>query len=64
MSTTKQSLDLNKVRDTIFDDLPVLLDELDIPYEIKNNSVFMPCPIHGGDNPNGLSISHTHHNWK
>ena len=64
MSATKQNLDLNKVRDTIFDDLPVLLDELDIPYEIKNNSVFMPCPIHGGDNPNGLSISQSYKNWK
>jgi DNA primase len=64
MNTTKQNLDLNKVRDTVIENIDVLLDELNIDYEIKNNSVFMPCPIHGGDNPNGLSISLDHKKWK
>ena len=64
MTTTKRSLDLNKVRDAVFDDITILLDELDVKYESNKDNIFMPCPIHGGDNPNGLSISLTHKNWR
>ena len=62
MTATKRNLDLKKVRDTIFEDITILLDELDVKYEANKDNVFMPCPIHGGDNPNGLSISLTHKN--
>jgi 5S rRNA maturation endonuclease (ribonuclease M5) len=64
MNGTKQKLDLNKVKDIIFKDLGKLLKDLDIEWDSKNNNVFMPCPIHGGDNPNGLSISSIHKNWR
>ena len=64
MSATKQKLDLTKVKNTIFEDIEVLLKELDTPWEINNNNICMPCPIHGGDNPNGLSISLTYKNWR
>jgi len=64
MSTIKQKLDLNKVKETIVNDIDLLLEELDIEYENKNGSIFMPCPIHGGDNPNGLSISLDRKTWK
>lgn len=64
MSSTKAKLDLNKVKDIIFKDLALLLENLDLDWELRNNNVFMPCPIHGGDNPNGLSISLRYKNWR
>jgi 5S rRNA maturation endonuclease (ribonuclease M5) len=64
MNGTKQKLDLNKVRDIIFKDLFLLLNDLELDYQIKNNNVFMRCPIHHGDNDNGVSISLTHKNWR
>ena len=64
MSVTKQKLDLNKVRDIIFKDIFLLLNDLELDYQTKNNNVFMRCPIHHGDNDNGLSISLTHKNWR
>jgi len=64
MNGTKQKLDLNKVKEEIFEDIDTLINELGLKYQINNNNLFMPCPIHGGDNPNGLSISLTHKNWR
>jgi 5S rRNA maturation endonuclease (ribonuclease M5) len=64
MSTTKQKLDLKKVREEIFNDIDSLLNRLNVEYQLNNNNIFMPCPIHGGDNPNGLSISLSHKNWR
>ena len=64
MNGTKQKLDLNEVRDIIFKDLFLLLNDLELDYQTKNNNVFMRCPIHHGDNDNGLSISLTYKNWR
>lgn len=64
MSATKQKLDLIKVRDIIFKDIFLLLNNLELDYQIKNNNIFMPCPIHHGDNDNGVSISLSHKNWR
>lgn len=64
MSTTKQKLDLEKVKETIVNNIDLLLDHLDVEYETKGDNIFMPCPIHGGDNPNGVSISIPHKKWK
>jgi len=64
MNETKQRLDLNKVKDVIFQDIFLLLNDLELDYHVKNNNVFMPCPIHHGDNDNGLSISLSHKNWR
>ena len=64
MSTIKQKLDLEKVKDTIVNDIDLLLDHLGVEYEVKGDNIFMPCPIHGGDNPNGVSISIPHKKWK
>ena len=64
MNQTKRKLDFNKVKEIIFKDLPLLLDDLEVVYSLNNNNIFMPCPIHGGDNPNGLSISLTYKNWR
>lgn len=64
MNGTKQRLDLNKVRDIIFKDFFLLLNDLELDYNVKNDNVFMRCPIHHGDNDNGLSISLIHKNWR
>ena len=64
MSATKQKLDLNKVKDEIFNDIDILMNKFNLEYQVNNNNLFMPCPIHGGDNPNGLSISLQHKNWR
>lgn len=64
MSTAKQKLDLNEVKNIVFKDLALLLEDLDLDWELRNNNVFMQCPIHGGDNLNGLSISLIHKNWR
>jgi hypothetical protein len=34
-----------------------LLDSLDIDYRQRGSNISFPCPIHGGDNPNGFLIS-------
>jgi len=64
MTKTKQNLDLNKVKDLIVDNIEVLLEDLDIDYESMSDNVFMRCPIHGGDNDKGLSISLKQKNWR
>ena len=64
MNTVKQKLDLKKVRDIVFDDIEKLLDSLDLEYEVSQPNIFMKCPIHGGDNDKGLSISLKYKNWR
>ena len=64
MNGTKQKLDLNKVRDIIFKDIFLLLNDLELDFKTKNNNVFMRCPIHHGDNDHGVSISLSHKNWR
>ena len=66
-SKTKQTktLDLNKVREIIFDDIDVLLEHFDLEYTQDGDNIFMSCPIHGGsDNPNALSISLDKKMWR
>jgi DNA primase len=63
--TSRKTLDLNKVRQIIFDDIDVLLDSFGLEYEQVADNIFMKCPIHeGSDNPQGLSISTTRQAWR
>ncbi len=65
MSTVKRTLDLNKVRDIIFDDISKLLDSFGLEYYQDMDNIFMCCPIHeGSDNPNALSISLDKKIWR
>lgn len=65
MNGTKQRLDLKKVKDVIFEDIDKLLRSLEVTsWDTRHQNIFMPCPIHGGDNPNGLSMSLEHKNWR
>ena len=61
----RKTLDLNKVREIIFDDIDVLLDSFGLEYEQVADNIFMKCPIHeGSDNPQGLSISLSRQAWR
>jgi len=68
MNTSKTStntLDLNKVKKIIFDDIDKLLDSLGLEYDQVADNIFMRCPIHeGSDNPQGLSISLSRQAWR
>ena len=60
-----KTLDLKKVRQIIFNDINVLLDDLELEYEEVSDNIFMSCPIHeGSDNKQGLSISTTKQAWR
>jgi 5S rRNA maturation endonuclease (ribonuclease M5) len=65
MNEVKQKLDLSKVKDIVFEDIDKLLKALEVPsWDTRHQNIFMPCPIHGGDNPNGLSMSLERKNWR
>ena len=60
-----KTLDLNKVKEIIFDDIDLLLDSFGLEYEQVADNIFMRCPIHeGSDNPQGLSISLSRQAWR
>ena len=40
----------------LHDKIPELLDLLGIEYKKRDNKYMLPCPVHGGDNPNGCTI--------
>ena len=68
MSIIKQKgdkLDLQRVKDIVFDDIFRLLDSFDLQYTQDGDNIFMCCPIHSGsDNKNGCSLSHRFRGWK
>lgn len=64
-TVSKTTLDLNKVRDIIFQDIYKLLDSFNLEYTQDADNIFMKCPIHeGSDNPVGLSISLDKQVWR
>lgn len=64
-AVSKTTLDLNKVREIIFQDIYKLLDSFDLEYTQDADNIFMKCPIHeGSDNPQGLSISLDKQVWR
>jgi len=63
--TKGKTLDLNKVKELIFDDIDLLLESFGLEYEQVADNIFMKCPIHeGSDNPQALSISLTRQAWR
>lgn len=48
--------DLEMISLEIVNRIREILDDFDIEYADYNEHLSMPCPIHGGDNPTGLSI--------
>lgn len=58
-------LNLNKIKDIVFQDIEPLLHALDIDYEIYQDNIYSNCPIHeGSDNKRGFSISLDRQQWK
>ncbi len=47
---------LDQLNTIICDNLEILLNELHLDLEVKNNKIEGCCPVHGGDNPGALSI--------
>ena len=41
----KSTLDLNKVRDILFEDIYKLLDSFNLEYTQEADNIFMKCPI-------------------
>lgn len=59
------TLDLNKVREIIFQDIYKLLDSFNLEYTQDAENIFMKCPIHeGSDNPFGVSIALDKQVWR
>jgi DNA primase len=57
-------VDLDVLKNAIFDDISTLLDSLELEYRQEQDNIFMCCPAHSGsDNPNGCSISIKHKRW-
>jgi DNA primase len=64
-TTPIHKLDLNKVKDIIFQDIYRLLDSFSLEYRQDGDNIFMCCPVHSGsDNPTGCSISNKLKLWK
>jgi 5S rRNA maturation endonuclease (ribonuclease M5) len=62
--TYTANTDLNEVTEKVFENLNILLDSFELEYEEDaRDRVFMPCPIHGGDNKKGLSICKNRKVW-
>lgn len=62
---SNKTLDLKKVKQIIFNDINLLLDDLGLEYEEVADNIFMRCPIHeGSDNKQGVSISLTKQAWR
>lgn len=56
--------DLNEVTERVFENINILLDSFGLEYEEDSRGrIFMPCPIHGGDNQRGLSICKNRKVW-
>ena len=47
---------ISKISSQLLENLPLLLDTLEIQYIEYPNRIAFPCPVHGGDNAEGCSI--------
>jgi len=54
-------MDLKKIKKLLGNNVERILSELDIDFQKNGENITCPCPVHGGDNPNGFSYS-THKN--
>ena len=65
MIKQSKTLDLNKVRDTVFSDIDLLLESFNLEYESLGDNIFLRCPIHEeSDNDRALSISLDKKAWR
>ena len=49
-------VDLEEISTQIIENITDILDEFELEYEEYEDRISMSCPIHGGDNPEGMSI--------
>lgn len=61
----RKNYDLKKIKSAIYNNTELLLDSLNIKYELINGNYFFPCPIHAGsDNKKAVSISKERMTWR
>lgn len=61
---SKPKIHLSSLSKTISSNLDLILDKLGVEYRTIGDRYSMPCPVHGGDNPNGCTIYNGGHpNW-
>lgn len=53
---TSSSYDTDYIASVLYDNIEDVLEHFNIEYTKAGNKLVMPCPVHGGDNPNGFSI--------
>ncbi len=64
-TNSKKVLDLNKVKTAVFNNIELLLNDLDIKCENFGSNYFSTCPIHeGSDNNRALSICKDKMHWR
>lgn len=65
MKKHKYHFDLRKIKHAIFNNIELLLDNLNIDYESFDKNYYSTCPIHAGsDNKRALSISKDKMTWR
>lgn len=57
-SRSMKSYDIEEISEKLIENIEFVLEklELGVNYYVCDDKVTMPCPVHGGDNPNGFSI--------
>lgn len=57
--------DLKKIKQLLFENIELVLSNLDMEYEIIGDNIYSSCPIHeGSDNPRAFSLSIDKMIWK
>ena len=65
MKTYTHKIDTQDLTQRIFANIDLLLNSFDLEFNKKGKSdIYLPCPIHGGDNITGVSISVNKKQWR
>ena len=58
-------MDLKKIKNMLFEDIELLLNNLEMKYEILGDNVYSTCPVHeGSDNSRAFSLSLDKQIWR
>ena len=58
-------IDLKKIKSMLFDDIELVLSNLDMEYEIIGDNIYSTCPVHeDSDNKRGFSLSLDRNVWR
>jgi len=58
-------MDLKKLKNILFDNIELVLSNLDMEFEVQGTNIYSSCPIHeGSDNPTALSLCTERQIWR